>query len=196
MANFAINISKRLKIARLASGYNSAKKFTEKYSIPPSTYSQHENAKRILSIENIMYYSKLFNVDPAWLMTGKGNPCGDNTNQADLEEKILAEQANLEKIVTLEAYSIPLISMKKKYSNVNIHIFKKLLNILLPLLKDIPDPKIEEVIDFCFNLYNRIVEAKSHNNEQDEMIIIGYESFFKGLGIRVTDELLMNLALI
>lgn len=196
MNNFSINISKRLKIIRLASGYNSAKEFTEKYSIPSSTYCQHENGKRMLSIENIIHYAELTNVDPAWLMTGKGNPCGEKPNQSDLEEKILAEQGKLEKVGELDVSAIPLVSMEKKYSSVNIHVFKRILNVLLPLLKDIPDSKIEDVVDFCFDLYNRIVATNADGPDREKLIKIGFESFFKGLGLRISDDFIRNVVVI
>jgi hypothetical protein len=196
MNNFSKNVSKRLRIARLASGYNSAKEFTEKHSIPASTYSQHENGKRMLSVENIIHYSELTNVDPAWLMTGRGNPCGERLNQSDLEEKILAEQEKLEKTGAIDVIAVPLVSMEKKYSNVNIHIFKRILNVLLPLLKDIPDSKIEDVVDFCFDLYNRIVATNADGPDREKLIKIGFESFFKGMGIRITDEFIRNIVVV
>lgn len=196
MNDFSIKISKRLRIVRIASGYNSAKDFTEKFNIPSSTYSQHETGKRMLSIENIVNYAKLTSVDPAWLMTGKGNPCGETPNQIDLEKKILKAQAKLENAGELNVTPVPLVSMEKKYSTVDIHIFKKILNLLLPLLKDIPDPKIEDVVDFCFDLYNRIVATNVDGAEREKLIKIGFDSFFKGLGIRVADEQLKKFAIV
>lgn len=189
-------VSMRLKIARIASGYHSAKEFTEKYFIPASTYCQHENGKRVLSLENIIHYADLTNVDAAWLMTGRGNPCGEKFNHNGLEERILAEQENLEKVGAIDVSAIPLVSMERKFSNVNIHVFRKILNILLPLLKDIPDPKIEDVVDFCFDLYNRIIATNADGAEREKLIKIGFDSFFKGLGIRITDEFLRNIAVV
>lgn len=196
MTCFSISVSKRLKIVRVASGYHSAKEFTEKHSIPSSTYSQHENGRRMLSIENIINYAELTNVDPAWLMTGRGNPCGEILNQSDLEQKILVEQEKLEKMGELDAGAIPLISMEKKYSNVNIYIFKKILNMLLPLLKDIPDSRNEDVVNFCFDLYNKIVATNVDEAEREKLIKIGFESYFKGLGVRVTEEFLKNIVVV
>ncbi len=196
MNNFAINVAKRLRMVRIASGYCSAKEFTKKYSIPASTYSQHENGKRILSLENIIHYAELTSVDPAWLMTGHGNPCGDKPNRHGFEEKILAEQERLEKIGDLDTSAVPLISTDRTYSNVNIHILKNILNILLPLLKNVPDPKVEDVITFCFDLYNKIVATNADGAEREKLIKIGFESFFKGLGIRITDEFLANIAVV
>ena len=196
MNELSKNVSIRLKMARIASGFHSAKEFTEKYSIPASTYSQHENGKRALSLENITHYADLTNVDAAWLITGRGNPCGEKFNQSGLEERILAEQERLENIGELDVSVIPLVSMERKFSNVNIHVFSKILNILLPLLKDIPDPKIEDVVDFCFDLYNKIIATNADGFEREKLIKIGFDSFFKGLNIRITDEFLRNIAVI
>lgn len=191
---FIKNISKRLKMVRIASGYNTAKEFTEKYSIPASTYSQHENGKRGLSIENIIHYAEVIKVDPSWLITGEGNPCGSYSDKT-LEKIILEEQDRLELIGELEATAIPLIEIENRYSNVNIQIFKNILEELLPLLKNIPDSKTEDAINFCFELYNIIVATNVNGNERLKIVRICLESFFKGLGVNVTDELLKNVAM-
>lgn len=196
MNELAKNVSIRLKIARVASGFHSAKEFIEKHSIPASTYSQHENGKRALSLENITHYADLTNVDAAWLVTGRGNPCGEKFNQSGLEEKILAEQERLENMGELDVSAIPLVSIEKKFSSVNIHVFRKILNILLPLLKDVPDPKVEDIVDFCFDLYNKIIATNANDFEREKLIKIGFDSFFKGLNIRIKDEVLRNIAAI
>lgn len=192
--NFAEKISKRLKIARIASGYTTAKEFTNKFSIPSSTYSQHENGKRLLSIEHIMFYSDLIDLDPIWLITGQGGPCGKNRN-LDLEEKIFLEQERLFNTGELDAESLPFITFEHKYSNVNVVLLKKILQELLPLLKGVPNSKIEDSINFCFDLYNRILATNAEGKERIKLIRICLESFFNGLGIRVTDEILRNIAI-
>ena len=192
--DFIKNISKRLKIARIASGYNTAREFTEKYSIPASTYSQHENGKRALSIENIINYAEVIKVDPSWLITGEGNPCGSYSDK-QLEKIILEEQDRLESTGELDAMAIPLIDVENRYSSVNIHVFKKILEELLPLLKNTPDSKTEDAINFCFDLYNIIVATNVNGNERVKIVRICLESFFKGLGINVTEELLRNVAM-
>ena len=139
-------------------------------------------------------YAEVIKVDPAWLITGKGNPCGSYSDKT-LEKIILEEQERLESIGELEATAIPLIEIEDRYSNVNIQVFKKILQELLPLLKNTPDSKTEDAIDFCFELYNIIVATNVNGNERVKIVKMCLDSFFKGLGINFTDELLRNVAM-
>ncbi len=183
MNDYIKNISQRLKIVRVASGYLSAKEFTDKFKIPPSTYNQHENGKRTLSLENIFFYCEIFHIEPAWFILGLGNPCPDDENYTELEKKILLEQHRLCSIGKIDAVSTPVINSYKKYSLVDVKIIKKILNYILPMLHIIPKSKKDEVIDFCFDLYNKITTSDINDIEQEYIIKIGLESFFKGLGI-------------
>jgi transcriptional regulator with XRE-family HTH domain len=189
------NISVRLKISRIASGHKTAKDFTEKHSISASTYCQHELGKRSLSIENLLNYADLTRVDPAWLLTGQGNPCGEYGDK-DLENQILKEQARLENTGKLKSNQIPQIELAQLYSRVNIAIFKKILQELLPLIKNIPESKSDEVINFCFELYNRIISTNVEGEERAKFIRICLESFFNGLGLRIKDETLDKVSMI
>lgn len=189
------NISIRLKISRIASGFKTAKDFTEKNSIATSTYCQHELGKRSLSIENLLNYAHITKVDPAWLLTGQGNPCGEYGDK-ELENKILIEQAKMENTGKLMANQIPQIELEQLYSRVNIAIFKRILQELLPLIKNIPDSKSEEVINFCFELYNRIISTNVEGEERAKFIRICLESFFNGLGLRIKDETLNNVSMV
>lgn len=119
MSSLVDDVSKRLKIARKANGFKTAKEFSEKYSIPTSTYNQHEGGKRTLSIENLINYAYMLNIDPTWLLTGQGNPC-ENEVFSDIEQKILEEQDNLGKSGELDLSAIPIISSNKTYCNINV----------------------------------------------------------------------------
>lgn len=193
MNNYIKNIAQRIKISRIASGYLSAKDFTDKLKIPASTYNQHENGKRALSLENIIMYSEIFHVETIWLITGIGNPCNEDEKYFELEKKILLEQKRLEELGEIDATPIPVINFCKKYSFVDINIFRKILNLIIPILKNIPDSKTDEVIEFCFELYNKIISSDLNDGEQEQLIKIGFESFFKGLGIRINDEILKQI---
>ena len=70
----------------------------------------------------------------------------------------------------LHAAATPLISEKNTYSNVNIPVFKKVLQELLPLLKDIPDSNINDVIDFCCDLYNKIIVTNAEGDDRIHLI--------------------------
>lgn len=176
MTHFIADIPKRLKIVRIASGYKTARELIEKYAIPASTYSQHENGKRTLSLENIINYSDLFKIDPAWLITGQGDPCKEHECR-ELEDKILAEQERMGQTGELDAYAIPAISLEHKYSMVNTPVLKKILLQLLPALKQIPETKIEESLDFCFDLYNKIIVTNADGEERARIIGVCLDSF-------------------
>lgn len=195
MVNHNHAISTRLKIARIASGYHTSKEFAELNGIPLTTYCQLETGKRAMTIESLFNYSTWLNIEPSWLLTGQGNPCGEFGDK-DLEQKILARQETLGRSGHLETSAIPTISLHNKYSNINIEIFKKVLHDLLPLLKDLPNSNTDDVIDFCFELYNRIVTTDVEDDERGKLIKICLESFFSGLGIRVADDTIKNLAMI
>ena len=55
---------------------------------------------------------------------------------------------------------------------------------------------MEESLDFCFDLYNKIIATNADGEERSKIIDVCLESFFKGLGIRIADELLRNVAFI
>jgi len=63
-------IGRRLRNARRACGYRSARAFATKYQVPESTYSQHETGKRSLSPELMIFYAKCLGLNPGWLLTG------------------------------------------------------------------------------------------------------------------------------
>lgn len=191
---FIDNISKRLKIARFSCGYSTAKDFTEKFNIPASTYSQHENGKRSLSLENIMFYSDLLQINHIWLITGQGNP-SKNDNPNEFVGKIYLEQEKLFASGGMEADEVELISLEKQYSTVNLRLLKTIFQELLPLLKHIPDKEIEDVVNFCFELYNKVLSVHADEKERLKLIRICLESFFNGLGIKITDKVLRNIAI-
>lgn len=66
----AQQIGRRLRLARKACGYKSARAFATKYNIPESTYSQHETGKRALGPELLIFYSQCLGIEPGWLLTG------------------------------------------------------------------------------------------------------------------------------
>lgn len=187
-------IPKRLKVARIAAGYPSAKSFTTAYNIPSSTYSNHENGNRTLTIENIFYYSKLLNLNPAWLITGKDSPCGDVYNE-QLEKKILEEQEILFKKNELSSTVIAVILETNKHSTIDTKLFKNVLIELVRLLKQIPNAQSNEAVSFCFEVYNRIVATNAEGNDRIDLIKLCFESFIKGLGIRNMEDFLKNNAM-
>ncbi|MFC5358162.1 LexA family protein [Azospirillum himalayense] len=62
----------RLRIARAARKYRTAKQFSDTHGIPQSTYSTHETGTRGLSRNAALKYATLLDISVEWLLTGKG----------------------------------------------------------------------------------------------------------------------------
>ena len=177
------NIALRLRIARTASGFKTSKDFAEMHAIALSTYCQHETGKRPLSIEQLFCYSELTGVEPVWLLTGNGNPCSNSANK-QMEQTILQEQEKLGCSGELAVNAIPVISEQDRFSYVNMKVLKKIILESTPLIKEIPGEHLPIAVDFCFELYNRIITLEAKDEERMKVIKIGLKSFFEGLGMR------------
>lgn len=76
----------RLKTARMAAGFKSAKEFCDKYDIPSSTYSLHETGGRNLKPRIAEKYAGLLGVNAAWLLAGSGSPYNSETQNEPLTQ--------------------------------------------------------------------------------------------------------------
>lgn len=81
MAKFH-SAGKRLKSARIAAGFKTAREFCLAHKIPASTYSLHENGRRLLKPAVATRYAEILGVNVVWLLTGTGSPYlpGENHN--------------------------------------------------------------------------------------------------------------------
>lgn len=183
MTEITQNIALRLKIARIASGFKTSKDFAEMHAIALSTYCQHETGKRPLSIEQLFHYAELTGVESVWLLTGTGNPCSNPDNK-QMEQTILLEQEKLGCSGELAANAVPLISDQDRFSYVNMKIFKNIILESTPLINEVAAEHIPDAVDFCFELYNRIITLDAKDEERIKVIKIGLKSFFDGLGMR------------
>lgn len=78
----------RLKTARMAAGFKSAKKFCEMHDIPVSTYSLHESGGRNIQPKVAKKYADLLGVDATWLLTGTGTPYNTQEETISHEEYV------------------------------------------------------------------------------------------------------------
>lgn len=74
----------RLRAAREAAGYDTAKAAADAIGIPAATYTQHENATRGLPAGKARLYAHAFGTTPEWLLYGRGpttreGPAGPDT---------------------------------------------------------------------------------------------------------------------
>jgi phage repressor protein C with HTH and peptisase S24 domain len=65
------SVGSRLKAARVAAGYKTAKEFADKHGLPQPTYANHENDKRGLRRQTARYYADALDVTVEWLLDGK-----------------------------------------------------------------------------------------------------------------------------
>jgi transcriptional regulator with XRE-family HTH domain len=77
----------RLKAARRAAGFKTARAAVNAMQIPLNTYNQHETGRRVPSDEALLRYSKCFRVNLEWLKTGTGIPLKPQRTKE--QEKIL-----------------------------------------------------------------------------------------------------------
>ncbi len=62
----------RLKLARVAAGYKTAKAFSDKFGVPQPTYSMHESGERSILGEVAQRYADWLGVRVVWLERGEG----------------------------------------------------------------------------------------------------------------------------
>jgi transcriptional regulator with XRE-family HTH domain len=152
-------IAKRLRAARKAAGYKSAKDFANEHGIPLSTYSQHETGKRSISAELIINYSSYFQVNPYWLLTGNGEPFfGD-------------DHKDRKAIIERESFSItPKINERScKYQHIDLPLLKKILLAAESLLDD-KKVSYAGLINHCFEIYNTVSSIAADTEEKEKII--------------------------
>lgn len=64
----------RLKQARIAAGFSTAREAVERFGWTGSTYYGHENGRRGIPAKKLALYARAFNVSAAWLLSGGGAP--------------------------------------------------------------------------------------------------------------------------
>lgn len=91
-------MSDRLRAAREAAGYSTAKEAAEAMGAAFSTYIQHENGIRNFPGDRAKRYARFFRTTPEWLLYGRGKGESQLPSTAELEAMI---QDALSEVVTL-----------------------------------------------------------------------------------------------
>lgn len=84
-------IARRLKIGRVAAGYDSASAAVEEFGLTRPTYLGHENGKNALALPVARLYAALFGLREAWLLGGELPSGLGRRFDARLDEKRDAE---------------------------------------------------------------------------------------------------------
>ena len=126
-------------------------------------------------------------------MIGQGYPC--NQKEAEnLELKIFQIQDEMASKGEIDLSATPFIEWDKKLSFVNIELLQKILNELLPLLKTVPDKHTKDAVDFCFDLYNKLISIQADGEEKEKLVRICIDSFFKGIGSHLSSDISKKVA--
>jgi transcriptional regulator with XRE-family HTH domain len=70
MQTLTSTLGGRLRHARKAAGYKTAREFAQAQAIAPSTYSQYETGKRVFNAETIVRFCTALNINAHWLLFG------------------------------------------------------------------------------------------------------------------------------
>ncbi|MCK4608365.1 MAG: helix-turn-helix transcriptional regulator [Gammaproteobacteria bacterium] len=186
MNRLAEKIGLRLRAARRANNFRSARGFALHHNIPESTYSQHETGQRSLRPEIMLHYSELLNVSPNWLLTGEG---GDNLNalqnpmQETESQQPSGVASNFKDYLTGITKQIPPI--KDRVALIDMELFIEVLRaIAVTFANDKISVSYEELIDFCVEVYNSVVTTSPNKSNSKAIINLSISSLKKGINRR------------
>lgn len=173
----ASQIGKRLRVARKAAGFKTAKSFALKYGIAAVTYSQHETGKRSLGIDVLIKYCNILNVKSNWLISGKGCPFFKN---GKFTEEVLKDELKYQ----IYDYGNDIIEefeiLKKPVALVDVIILGKIVENLLDVFSEKPAPiPHDEVIDFIIEVYNDVIKITGDYAEKSRIIKLSLLSLKK-----------------
>ena len=169
-------IAARLMAARQVD-YNSARSFAMAFSIPVTTYSQHETGKRALGVSALLEYSEKLKVNPAWILTGKGLPYPNDeqglTKQAALYQYLSASDKE-ELFCTEQNFLI-----KGEVAEVDVALLKAVLKKVVANAASI-QLSDEELVAFTLETYNSIVQTSASLEDKMCMIELSVNSLVRG----------------
>ncbi len=153
--DYSQKIAMRLRAVRKEGGFKTEKSFAEKYSIPLTTYSQHETGKRKIPVETLVGYCKKLSANIGWVLTGVGEPWEKTRQietsctaiQAHVPLRIPRENLDMLKQVFLSAQTF-LADDQLSFSEWIDRCFE--IGVTLPTQK-IEDEKIEHIVRLVFS---------------------------------------------
>lgn len=145
-------IGKRLRMARKASGYKSARAFATKHDIPESTYSQHETGKRSLNPELMILYSDRLGISPGWLLTGQEGMVGELRSVREQGDQLMEEiAAQSERMNSLNN----VVALRQTDILVDVDAFCRIVDALLSdSASNLSRNEVRQLIVRCVEKYN------------------------------------------
>ncbi len=171
-------IGLRLKAARKAAAYRTACAFANAHDIPVSTYSQHENGKRVLNADMLLQYSELLSISPGWLLSGVGEPYMDGVGVVEKKDIIERE------LYSLDAKMLPSTTMapiENDIAWVDMKLFNEVLLRFVPLLQDTTLCfDTSELMSFATEVYNGVIMTSAKQSDKLAMIDLSITSLKRG----------------
>ncbi len=163
------NVGVRLKTARIAAGFKSAKDFCQKNKIPSSTYSLHETGRRNLKPKIAEKYAQLLGVNISWLLTGHGKPY-NNSHTLD-EQGLSNEEFNaLLKYQGNDEVQKTVLYKNEILNNVDPILFSKIVAKITDVLNELGyQLDINQLSKKAVEIYKDIT---STSNEQESQLIM------------------------
>jgi transcriptional regulator with XRE-family HTH domain len=179
--NTNIEVGLRLKVARKTAGFKTALDFANQMKIPKSTYSQHENGKRSLTAEQIIYYADKLDIAASWLLTGQGHPCSLSSNMNQRKEKIEIEVIQYQLLNKLPQLKNAYVEINNNAAVVNMELFSEIITSAITALtsKNLPILS-KELVSFCIDIYNNIEFLEVSHKEKIKIIDLSINSMLRG----------------
>ncbi|NNM59389.1 MAG: hypothetical protein HKM04_06190 [Legionellales bacterium] len=168
--NENLDIAARLKAARRAAGFSTARAFCQAFNIPKSTFGQHEKGQRIPKDRMLKEYAKHLEVNFIWLKTGEGDAfAGQNPNKTALIHK----EVNKETLANQLAYK------RDEIPSLDEEFFANLIEkTMIYLEKNNIKFTHREFASTITTLYQHIRKAEKDPKLQNLLIDISLDSYF------------------
>ncbi|MCF6767379.1 helix-turn-helix domain-containing protein [Thiotrichales bacterium 19S11-10] len=165
------NAGTRLRKARLACGFKTAKAFCQAHGIPTSTYSLHETNKRCLKPQLAEKYATLLGVNVAWLLTGLGSCCPPKESLDN--QKILSAEELKKQLQQNQKDPITDIIEQNFSTNcsINLLLFTKLVIKIMKMLEETEENwDLYHICQQATEIYQDVIESSDQVEEQLKMV--------------------------
>jgi transcriptional regulator with XRE-family HTH domain len=180
------DIALRLSAARRVS-YDSARHFAKEFGVAESTYSQHENGKRALSVTALWEYGRWLGVEPGWLLSGKGLPYPQEARECTEKQAALFYQLDaLDKERLYEEEQRYLI--KDGYAMIDVDVLKRVMTTLVDEMKNSVDIDADIFLEFVIDTYNSVIQMSASLDDKKKMIELSVLSLIRGLKSQQKEE--------
>lgn len=173
MENFKVVLGLRLRTARKAANFKSAKEFAKKANVPATTYAQHESGKRAISVETLLHYCDILHLNPVWLLLGEEKPYIAKSTQDTL--LMMASNTANQLFVPAEHRSTQFDDALKT----EMALYNDIIKSALIATKGL-DISVEEIIDFCMDVYRNIATISADERAKKKMIELSIASLARG----------------